>query len=427
MRIAQIAPLAESCPPRFYGGTERIVSYLAEELVAQGHEVTLFATGDSETRAELVPCVPSALRLNAAVRDTIPYHMLMLDRVLRRAREFDVLHFHIDLLHFPAIQKFAGKTLTTLHGRLDLPDLQPFYSAFVKPPLASISYSQRTPLAPGANWAGNVYHGLPRGLLPFSRHAEGGYLAFLGRISPEKRPDRAIEIAARAGLPLRIAAKIDSFDQGYWLDVIRPMAEANPSVEYRWRNRRKAESGLSGQCPGAPVPYRLAGTFRAGHDRSDGMRDACYRVRARGGFRNCQRGGNGVRGAKRRGSGGGSLAGSPSQPGAGSRRLRAPLYSGADGGRLSRYLPLAYSRYPQSGLGRTKSLRSGRIAGRAAAWLALAQAARFFGAAGWKFACCSRRQANFQRGLPSTPRRKSYAHAAGTERTSCGSGVLATY
>ena len=148
MRIAQIAPLAESCPPRFYGGTERIVSYLAEELVAQGHEVTLFATGDSETRAELVPCVPRALRLNTAVRDTIPYHMLMLDRVLRRAREFDVLHFHIDLLHFPAIQKFAGKTLTTLHGRLDLPDLQPFYSAFVEPPLASISYSQRRPLAP---------------------------------------------------------------------------------------------------------------------------------------------------------------------------------------------------------------------------------------------------------------------------------------
>src|SRR5271165_3975994 len=134
MRIAQIAPLAESCPPRFYGGTERIVSYLTEELVKQGHEVTLFASGDSRTHAELVPCSETALRLNPAVRDIIPYHMVMLDRVRRRAAEFDVLHFHIDLLQFPVIHGFAGKTLTTLHGRLDLPDLQPFYAAFPKMP-----------------------------------------------------------------------------------------------------------------------------------------------------------------------------------------------------------------------------------------------------------------------------------------------------
>ncbi len=232
MRIAQIAPLAEACPPRLYGGTERIVSYLTEELVALGHEVTLFATGDSRTKAELVPCAGTALRPNPAVKDTIPYHMIMLDRVLRRASEFDVLHFHIDLLQFPLIQEFAGKTVTTLHGRLDLPDLKPFYAAFPKAPLASISYSQRLPMPPAVHWAGNVYHGLPGELLQYSSRAGGGYLAFLGRISPEKRPDRAIEIAVRAGLPLKMAAKIDAVDESYWKDIIRPMVEANPLVEF---------------------------------------------------------------------------------------------------------------------------------------------------------------------------------------------------
>ncbi|MGO8781284.1 MAG: glycosyltransferase family 4 protein [Rhodomicrobium sp.] len=232
MKIAQIAPLAESCPPRLYGGTERIVSYLTEELVTQGHEVTLFATGDSQTGAELVPCAEMALRLNPAVKDAIPYHMIMLDRVRRRAAEFDVLHFHIDLLQFPLIHEFAGKTVTTLHGRLDLPDLQPFYAAFPKTPLASISYSQRAPMPPAVNWAGNVYHGLPPGLLPYSAHAKGGYLAFLGRISPEKRPDRAIEIAVRTGLPLKIAAKIDNFDRAYWTGIVRPMIDGNQNVEF---------------------------------------------------------------------------------------------------------------------------------------------------------------------------------------------------
>jgi glycosyltransferase involved in cell wall biosynthesis len=232
MRIAQIAPLAESCPPRGYGGTERIVSYLTEELVEQGHEVTLFASGDSKTRAELVPCAEMALRLNPVVRDTIPYHMIMLDQVRRRAPEFDVMHFHIDLLQFPLIHELAGKTITTLHGRLDLPDLQPFYAAFPDMPLASISFSQRLPLPVAVNWAGNVYHGLPKDLLAFSPNARGGYLAFLGRISPEKRPDRAIEIAARTGIPLKIAAKIDKVDREYWAELIEPMIEANPLVEY---------------------------------------------------------------------------------------------------------------------------------------------------------------------------------------------------
>ena len=232
MRIAQIAPLAESCPPRFYGGTERIVSYLTEELVEQGHEVTLFASGDSQTRAELVPCSETALRMNPSVKDPIPHHMIMLDRVLRRAAEFDVLHFHIDLLQFPSIQEFSGKTVTTLHGRLDLPDLKPFYEAFPKMPLASISYRQRLPMPAAVNWAGNVYHGIPKNLLVYSPRAEGGYLAFLGRISPEKRPDRAIEIASRAGLPLKIAAKIDKTDEAYWSEVVEPMVKANPLVEY---------------------------------------------------------------------------------------------------------------------------------------------------------------------------------------------------
>ena len=232
MKIAQIAPLAESCPPKLYGGTERVVSYLTEELVAQGHEVTLFASGDSKTSAELVPCSQMALRLNPAVKDALPYHMLMLDQVRRRADEFDVIHFHIDVLQFPLIHAFADKTATTLHGRLDQADLHAFYSAFPEVPLVSISYHQRHPLPQGLNWAGSVYHGIPKDLLPFSPRPRDDYLAFLGRISPEKRPDRAIEIAARAGLPLKIAAKVDKADKDYWEEVIEPMIKANSSVEF---------------------------------------------------------------------------------------------------------------------------------------------------------------------------------------------------
>jgi len=231
MKIAQIAPLVESVPPRLYGGTERIVSYLTEELVRMGHEVTLFASGDSLTSAELVPCTKSALRLDPSVRDPIPHHLILLDEVRRRMDEFDILHFHIDLLHFPLIRPFADRTVTTLHGRLDLPDLKPFYQAFPEIPVVSISDHQRIPL-PMANWQGTVLHGLPLDLLPFSARTDGGYLAFLGRISPEKRPDRAIEIAARTGMPLKIAAKIDLVDQAYWDQVIAPMVERHPNVEY---------------------------------------------------------------------------------------------------------------------------------------------------------------------------------------------------
>jgi glycosyltransferase involved in cell wall biosynthesis len=231
MRIAQIAPLAERCPPVLYGGTERVVSYLTEELVAQGHDVTLFASGDSITSAELEPCSERALRLCPDVVDALPHHMVMLEKVMRRADEFDVLHFHIDLMHAPAVRTFAEKTLTTLHGRLDLPDLAPFYRAFPKLPLVSISDYQRRPLPP-VNWAGTVYHGLPNDVLHFNAGKREGYLAFLGRISPEKRPDRAIEIAAKAGMRLKMAAKVDRADHAYWKERIEPMVRANSNVEF---------------------------------------------------------------------------------------------------------------------------------------------------------------------------------------------------
>ncbi|MBN9491711.1 MAG: glycosyltransferase family 4 protein [Alphaproteobacteria bacterium] len=232
MKIAQIAPLGESVPPRLYGGTERVVSYLTEELIRQGHDVTLFASGDSKTAAKLVRCSDMALRLNPAVKDHIPYHVAMMDKVRRRADEFDVIHFHTDLLQFPLIHDFVERTVTTLHGRLDLPDLKPFFAAFSDVPLVSISRSQRRPLPRRLNWVGNVSHGLPRDLLPFKANRSNDYLAFLGRISPEKRPDRAIEIAARAGVPLKIAAKVDKVDQAYFDDVIAPMIRSNPNVEF---------------------------------------------------------------------------------------------------------------------------------------------------------------------------------------------------
>jgi glycosyltransferase involved in cell wall biosynthesis len=224
MKIAQIAPLIESVPPRFYGGTERIVSYLTEELVGLGHEVTLFASGDSITSANLVPCVPQALRLNPNVRDPIPYYMLMLDRVRQQADEFDVLHFHVDQLHFPPFRPIAGRTVTTLHGRQDLPDLPPLYAGFRDMPLVSISNAQRRPVST-ANFIATVHHGIPIGLYRPTELARGGYLAFLGRISPEKRPDRAIAIARALGIPLQIAAKVDRVDEAYFRTQIEPLLD----------------------------------------------------------------------------------------------------------------------------------------------------------------------------------------------------------
>lgn len=230
MKIAQIAPLMESIPPRLYGGSERVVSYLTEELVAQGHDVTLFASGESITSANLVTCCKQPLRLNRAVIDIIPYHMLMLDKVRSMAPEFDVLHFHIDQFHFPVFRAIAQRTVTTLHGRQDLPDLKHLYSGFADMPLVSISNAQRTPV-PDANYVATIYHGLPCDLHAATLQPRGGYLAFLGRISPEKRVDRAIMIARAIGLPLRIAAKIDRVDEAYFRSEIAPLFKL-PGVEY---------------------------------------------------------------------------------------------------------------------------------------------------------------------------------------------------
>lgn len=253
MKIAQIAPLAESVPPKLYGGTERIVSYLTEELVRQGHDVTLFASGDSQTKAELVPITNVALRLNPTVVDTIPYHMMMLEQVRRRADEFDALHFHIDMLHLPMVQDFIGRTVTTLHGRLDLPDLPPFYRVFPDHSLVSISDHQRLPMPP-VNWGGTIYHGLPADLLPPRLGAGANYLAFLGRISPEKRPDRAIRIAARSGLQLKIAAKIDNVDRAYWESEIAPLVEHYPNVEYIGEINEQQKAQFLGQASALLFP-----------------------------------------------------------------------------------------------------------------------------------------------------------------------------
>ena len=230
MKIAQIAPLMEAVPPRLYGGTERVVSWLCEELAALGHDVTLFASADSITSAELVSCAPEALRLNPNIRDWVPYYMVMLDRVRRMASEFDVLHFHIDALHFPLFRAQAAKTVTTLHGRQDMAELKALYLAFPEMPLVSISANQMTPVR-HANFVRTIHHGLPETLHRPNYDPRGGYFAFLGRISPEKRPDRAIAIAEAAGIPLKIAAKVDRADRKYWRETIEPLLHGK-NVEF---------------------------------------------------------------------------------------------------------------------------------------------------------------------------------------------------
>lgn len=229
LRIAIVSPLMESVPPTFYGGTERVVSWLTEELVRQGHHVTLFASGDSVTSARLHATVPRSLRLAPDCRDPIAPHIQMLDEVFEHAPEFDVIHFNLDHFHLPVCRHLRLPAVTTLHGRLDNPELVPLFRRFSDAPLISISEAQREPL-PFANWVATIHHGLPRNLLPFSER-RGDYLAFLGRISPEKRPDRAIRIARRCGLPLRIAAKVDKADQEYFDEKIRPLLK-EPGVEF---------------------------------------------------------------------------------------------------------------------------------------------------------------------------------------------------
>jgi glycosyltransferase involved in cell wall biosynthesis len=252
MKIAQIAPLAESVPPRLYGGTERIVSYLTEELVRAGHDVKLFASGDSITSADLVSCVPMALRLDAKVRDPIPYLMLMLDRVRRTAGHFDIFHFHIDALHFPLFRPFAHRTLTTLHGRQDLPDLKPLYLGFPDMPLISISNAQRRPLT-NVNFTATVHHGIPADLLRPTYDPRGGYLAFIGRMSPEKRPDRAIAIARSHGIPLKIAAKVERSDEAYFRDTIAPLLES-PGVEFVGEINERQKSKFLGEASALLFP-----------------------------------------------------------------------------------------------------------------------------------------------------------------------------
>ena len=230
LRIAQVAPLEEAVPPLLYGGTERVVAHLADSLVELGQDVTLFASGDARTSARLVPTREQALRLDPTpLKSHVAAHLAMLHEVRARADDFDVLHFHVDLLHFALFEQIAGRTLTTLHGRLDLADLPEFYDRWPMFPLVSISNSQRRPL-PRANWLETVYHGIPpEQFTPSSEHR--GYLAFLGRISPEKRPDRAIEIAKRAGMPLKIAAKVDPADEIYFHKVVEPLLD-HPLVDF---------------------------------------------------------------------------------------------------------------------------------------------------------------------------------------------------
>lgn len=229
LKIAQVAPLYESVPPKLYGGTERVVSYLTEELVRQGHDVTLFASGDSQTKARLISPCARALRLDKSCLDPLAHHVVMLEQVLQRADSFDLIHFHIDYLHFPISRRLQTAHVSTLHGRLDLPDLVNVYREFADTPVVSISNAQRAPL-PWANWQGTVYHGLPENRYRF-RPDPGQYLAFLGRMSPEKGLDRAIELAQRVGMPLKIAAKIDAVDRAYYEKTIKPLLD-NPGVEY---------------------------------------------------------------------------------------------------------------------------------------------------------------------------------------------------
>jgi len=232
MRIAQVAPLTEAVPPRLYGGTERVVHWLTEELVALGNDVTLFASGDSRTSAKLDATWPKALRLDGSVRDANALHMVMLERVRQKCddEEFDFLHFHLDYYPFSLFSRQPTPFLTTLHGRLDLPEHQPVFTTFSSIPVISISNAQRRPV-PQANWLRTIHHGLPEKLL-MPQPSRPSYLAVLGRIAPEKGVDRAIRIATKCGIPLKIAAKVDRADKDYYDELIRPLIEQNPLVDY---------------------------------------------------------------------------------------------------------------------------------------------------------------------------------------------------
>ncbi|MES2356446.1 MAG: glycosyltransferase family 4 protein [Pseudomonadota bacterium] len=251
MKVAQVAPLFESIPPKAYGGTERVVSYLTEELVKQGHEVTLFASGDSVTRAKLIPIVEKSSRQIPGRQDWLAYHLLMLDRVADLARSFDIIHFHTDYLHFPLAKHLKTPHITTLHGRLDLPELKPLYWHFCTIPLVSISNSQRAPLR-WANWQATVHHGLPQDLYSFHPTPDN-YFVFAGRMSWEKRVDRAIEIALHCGVPLYIAAKIDKCEELYFKEHIKPLLN-NPLIKFVGEISESEKNDFLGQAKALLFP-----------------------------------------------------------------------------------------------------------------------------------------------------------------------------
>ncbi|MFW5967271.1 MAG: glycosyltransferase family 4 protein [Persicimonas sp.] len=260
MRIALVAPLAESVPPKTYGGTERVVSYLTEELVRLGHRVTLFASGDSQTEAELVEGAPGALRLDDSVEDPLVWHMLMLERLYERVEEFDIIHAHLHYLPYSIMRRLGKPMVTTVHGRMDFDEYRPLYEEFSEMPLVSISYSQRRPL-PMANWVGTVYHGLP--LDAYRLETGGDYLAFLGRISPEKGVESAIEVAQRTGMPLKIAAKVGRRDRAYFEQRIRPRVDGR-HVEFVGEIDEEQKRSFLGEAAALlflvdwPEPFGLA-------------------------------------------------------------------------------------------------------------------------------------------------------------------------
>jgi glycosyltransferase involved in cell wall biosynthesis len=251
MKIAQVAPLTEAVPPKLYGGTERVVAYLADALVELGHEVTLFASGDSFTKAKLAPIWPRALRLDPAVKDHFVPMFMQLETVARRAHEFDVIHSHLDYFGYPLLRRLGTPSVTTLHGRLDLPELPALYGLYGDIPVVSISNSQREPL-PEANYVATVHHGLPLHLLEAGQ-GKGGYLAFLGRISPEKAPDAAIRIAAKAGLPLKMAAKVDRVDEEYFKTTVEPLLSMG-EVEFVGEIAEDQKTEFLGNAAGLVFP-----------------------------------------------------------------------------------------------------------------------------------------------------------------------------
>jgi glycosyltransferase involved in cell wall biosynthesis len=258
VRIAQVSPLFESVPPKLYGGTERVVSFLTEALVDLGHDVTLFASGDSVTRAELVPTTREALRLDPRCKDDLAHHVGMLEAVFRRADEFDVIHFHLDYLALPLARRCGVPCVTTQHGRLDLPDLWPLFRTYSDAPMVSISDAQRTPV-PFVNWRATVHHGLPPDIYKLHPRSKG-YLAFLGRISREKRPDRAVEIACRLDMPIKFAAKISDADRPYYEQEIKPLFE-DPRVEFLGEINEAEKEELLGNAAALLFPIEWPEPF----------------------------------------------------------------------------------------------------------------------------------------------------------------------